>query len=72
MRLLILLVVISVGVAACAKESKPAAQEEQKDPVFVGDPNAPLEVRVYKEAKQVKKQVEEQRKVDKKTLQEAD
>jgi len=72
MRLLGLYLAMTLCVAGCGgKESAPAAKEE-KDPVFVGDPTAPLEVRVYKDAKQVKKQVDTQRKEEKQLLKESD
>jgi len=67
----VFLLALVVFMPACSKE-KPQPAAEEKDPIFVGDDTAPIEIRTYKKAKEVKKEVEEQQKEQKKILKEGD
>jgi len=73
MRLLPLLLTGLLLIPGCGKN--PEAQEKkkiEKEVKDLGDPNAPLEIRALQGAKQVKKDIEEKQKEEKKTLEERD
>jgi hypothetical protein len=62
MRLLTLLAILSL--AGCGGNSTEQSLKEQKKeekPVDLSDPNVPIEIRAYKGAKQVKKEMEKRK-----------
>jgi hypothetical protein len=80
MRILgILLLIFALTVLSCHSDSKQKTTqkknlttEKKKDPVDLGDPSEPLEIRALKGAEQVKKDADKKREEEKRILEQRD